>query len=232
MTISSEVQEVEKKFGVWVTGHHIVLYALLAGALAFGVYAVEAKIAEVATARAEASQQALVVEKDHSAQLVKAFQEAQAERDKENAAYLATIAQIRSQAQVQIVHDRALPAPETGNRIESLTGFKQGSITLNSSEDLIVPLPIAHEIVARLDQGAADAQTVVQQAGVIVNQTKTINDQTGIIAEDKNVLTKQIKADGDELKKVKDDARKSMWKHIGIGVGIGLALAGRLFGKV
>lgn len=231
MSISVDVQAVEKKFGVWITGHHIVLYVLLAGALSFGIYAVQAKIAAVATANAEASRIALAVEKDHSAQLLKTFQEAQAQRDKENAAYLATIAQIRSQSQVQIVHDRALPAPQTGNRIESLTGFKQGSITLDSSEDLIVPLPIAHEIVARLDQGAADAQTVVQQAGVITNQSKTINDQAGIIAEDKVVLAKQIKADGDELKKVKDDARKSMWKHVGIGVGIGFGIAGRLFGK-
>jgi hypothetical protein len=231
MPTSPEIQAVEKKFGVWITGHHMVLYTLLAGALAFGVYEVEAKIADLATARAEASQQALAVEKDHSDQLLKTFQEAQAQRDKENAAYLQTITQIRAQTQVQIVHDRALPAPELGNRIESLTGFKQGSITLNPSQDLIVPLPVAREIVVRLDQGAADAQTVVQQAGVIANQIKTINDQTGIIAEDKIVLVKQIKADGDELKKVKADARKSMWKHIGIGIGIGFGLAGRVFGK-
>jgi hypothetical protein len=221
MAIPGEIKAVESKIGVFLTGHHIILYLALAGALTFGVYSVEAKWASLQEARATAAEQALAVEKDHSSQLAAAYAANEVERQKENATFLASIAQIQSQTKVQIIHDQALPAPELGHRIETITGFKQGTITLDSSQDLIVPLPLGQQIVAKLDQGLADAQTVVQQAGVIKNQEGTISDQAGIIKQDAVVLAGQIKKDNEELKLVKDNARKSKLKWLGAGIAIG-----------
>jgi hypothetical protein len=215
------IQTIEKKVGVFVTAHHISLYVLLAAALGFGIYSVESKIASVAESKAEAAAMALVVEKDHSAQLQAAYTTAEAQRKQDRDAYLASIQQIQSQAKVQIIHDQQLPAPDLGHRIETLTGFKQGTVTLNSNDDLIVPLPLGREIVTKLDQGEADAQIVVKQDAIIKSQIETIGQQTGIIAEDKAVLAKQIDADGKELKAVKDEAKKSKFKIFGAGVVVG-----------
>jgi hypothetical protein len=80
-----------------------------------------------------------------------------------------------------------------------------------------VPLPLAIDIVTRLDQGVADAQTVVQQNGIIKNLNGTVADQTAIIAEDKKVLTAQIETDTKVLKAEKANARKGKLKWFGIG---------------
>jgi hypothetical protein len=80
-----------------------------------------------------------------------------------------------------------------------------------------VPLPLAVDIVTRLDQGLADAQTVVQQTGIIKNQTATITDQADIIVEDKKVLATQIETDAKVLKAEKANARKGKLKWFGIG---------------
>lgn len=224
MTISQDIQGVEKKVGVFVTAHHIVLYALLAGALGFGVYLIESKLAAIAETKAEAAQTALAVEKDHSAQLAAAFAANEAQRQADRLAYLDAIKQIQSQAKVQIIHDRVLPAPELGHRIEDLTGFKQGTVTLNTTDDLIVPLPLGREIVARLDQGVADAATVVKQDGVIKSQAATITEQASIIGEDKKVLASQIDADTKVLNAEKAKCRKSKlrWFAAGVAVGVGV----------
>jgi hypothetical protein len=226
-TDSLNVKAVESKVGVFLTSHHIVLYLALACALGFGVYEIEAKIASIQEARATAAEKALAVEKDHSAQLAAAFATNEAERQKENATFLQSIAQIQSQTKVQIIHDQQLPAPELGHRIETLTGFKQGTVTLDSSQDLIVPLPLGQEIVAKLDQGLADAQTVTQQAGVIKNQAGTITDQAGIIVEDKKVLAAQIDSDTKVLNAEKAKARKSKIKWFAAGAVFGFV--GRQF---
>jgi hypothetical protein len=221
MTLQSDIKGLQSRAGIWLTAHHLVLYLLLIAGGLFGVYAIESKWAAIETARADAAQQALAVEKDHSAQLQKAFADAQAQRDKENAQFLQTISQLQSNAKVQIIHDKALPAPELGHRIETITGFKQGTITLDSSEDLVLPLPLGQQIVSLLDQGQADAQTVVQQAGVIANQTKTISEQATIITTDKQVLTAQIDTDTKVLNAEKAKSRKSKLKWFGAGVVVG-----------
>jgi hypothetical protein len=77
-----------------------------------------------------------------------------------------------------------------------------------------VPLPLAIDIVTRLDQGLADAQTVVQQNGIIKNLNGTVADQTAIIAEDKKVLTAQIETDTKVLKAEKAKNRKSLFKWV------------------
>jgi len=217
MSISTDIQGIEKQAGVFLSTHHIVLYLLLAAALGLGIYTVESKYAALQEARATAAEQALAVEKDHSAQLTAAFAQAQAQRDLQNAQFQQTILALQKQAQVQIIHDKALPAPELGHRIETLTGFKQGAITLDVSQDLIVPLPLGQEIVAKLDQGLADAQTVVQQAGIIKNQGDTISGQISIIAEDKKVLAVQIDSDTKVLNAEKAKCRKSKFRWFGIG---------------
>ena len=217
MTTPTEIQSIETKAGVWITAHHAVLYILLGIALLAGVYIFESKYADIATAKANAAEQALAVEKDHSTQLANLYAANQAQRDKDNAAFLLSISQTQAQTRVQIIHDKALPAPDLGHRIETITGFKQGTIMLDASQDLIVPLPLAVDIVTRLDQGMADAQTVVQQAGIIKNQAGTIADQTAIIAEDKKVLTAQIDTDDRVLKAEKANARKGKLKWFGIG---------------
>jgi hypothetical protein len=215
--MTTEIQSIESKAGVWITAHHAVLYILLGIALLSGVYLFESKYAAIETARANQAEQALAVEKDHSTQLANLFAANQAQRDKDNAAFLLTISQTQSQAKVQIIHDKALPAPDLGHRIETITGFKQGTITLDSTQDLIVPLPLAVDIVTRLDQGIADAQTVVQQNGIIKNQTATIADQANIIVEDKKVLKDQIDTDAKVLNAEKANARKGKMKWFGIG---------------
>lgn len=216
-TLSGEIKAV----GVFLTGHHIMLYLALAAALGFGLNAVYGKLTAVQEARATAAEQALAAEKDHSSQLAAAYAVNEAERQKENAIFLSSIAQLQLQVKTQIIHDRALPAPELGHRIETLTGFKQGAITLDASQDLIVPLPLGQEIVAKLDQGLADSQTVVQQAGIIKNQAGTITDLTSIVAQDKVVLAGQIKADGEVLKAEKDKVRKSKLKWFVAGAVFG-----------
>jgi hypothetical protein len=221
MATPTELQSIKTAWGTWVTAHHAVLYIVLGIALLSGVYLFESKYAAIETAKANAAEQALAVEKDHSAQLANLFATNQAQRDKDNAAFLLTIAQTQSQAKVQIIHDKALPAPDLGHRIETITGFKQGTITLNSTDDLIIPLPLGQEIVARLDQGSADAQTVIQQQGIIKNQGATIADQSAIIQEDKVVLAKQIKTDADELNTEKARGRKSKMKWFAAGVIVG-----------
>lgn len=221
MATPTELQSIKTAWGTWVTAHHAVLYIVLGIALLSGVYLFESKYAAIETAKANAAEQALAVEKDHSAQLANLFATNQAQRDKDNAAFLLTIAQTQSQAKVQIIHDKALPAPDLGHRIETITGFKQNTITLDASQDLIVPLPLAVDIVTRLDQGLADAQTVVQQNGIIKNQAATITDQTAIIAEDKKVLTTQIETDAKVLKAEKANARKSKWKWFAAGAIVG-----------
>jgi hypothetical protein len=229
MTISSDLQVAEKRIGVYLSAHHIVLYVLLAGTVLTGVYLIESKISSIADAKAAAAEQALAVEKDHSAQLAAAYAANQIQRDKENAQFLATIAQIQAQAKTQIVIDKTLPVKDTGHRIEDLTGFKQGAITFDSADDLIVPLPLGREIVARLDQGAADAQTVVKQDSVIKNLTATVNDENAIIVEDKKVLAATIEADAKVLSAEKAKARKSKLKWFGAGVVVGFL--GRGFSK-
>src|ERR1700676_1510068 len=214
-TTPTELQNIETKAGIWITAHHAVLYILLGVALLSGVYLFESKYASIETVKANAAEQALAVEKDHSAQLASLYAQNQAQRDKDNAQFLLTISQTQSQARVQIIHDKALPAPDLGHRIETITGFKQGTITLDASQDLIVPLPLPVDILPRLDQGMADAQTVVQQVGIIKNQGATIADQTAIIAEDKKVLTAQIDTDAKVLKAEKASARKGKLKWFG-----------------
>jgi hypothetical protein len=220
-TTPTEIQNIETKAGIWITAHHAVLYVLLGIALLSGVYLFESKYASIETAKANAAEQALAVEKDHSAQLANLFAANQAQRDKDNAAFLLTISQAQSQAKVQIIHDKALPAPELGHRIETITGFKQGTVTLDSSQDLIIPLPLGQGIVALLDQGSADAQTVIQQQGLIKNQAATITDQANIIIEDKKVLSTQIETDAKVLKAEKANARKSKFRWFAAGFVVG-----------
>jgi hypothetical protein len=243
MTIASDVQEMEKRVGVFLTAHHLVLYLLLAVG-AFGlVYLGMSKYADIQAAKAEAAQQALAIEKDHSAQMLATLKQAQealaavqAQRERDNAASQAQMAQIVATLQAQIAKDKTLPAPALGHRIETITGFKQDTITIDAKDNLIVPQPLAVDIVVRLDQGQADAQTVVQQEKIIVNQTATIADQAkiiaqqeGVIAEDKVVLTKQIDTDNKQINKLKADLRKGRLKWFGIGVVTGFV--GRQFVK-
>lgn len=221
MTITTNIQSAEKKVGVFLTAHHVILYVVLFAALGFGIYAVQSKVASLAEAKAQASATALAVEKDHAAQLLAAYTLNETQRDKERAEYLATIAQLQEQTKIQIIHDKSLPAPALGQRLEDLTGFKRGTVTVNQNDDLIVPLPLGQEVVARLDQALADAQTLTKQDGVIKSQTATIADQQGIITEDKNVLAKQIEADKKELTTVKAEARKSKIKWFAAGAVFG-----------
>ena len=217
MIVTTEVQNVEKRIGVFLSAHHIVLYVLLAASLGLGIYLVESKYASLQEARATAAEQALAVEKDNESKLTQAFQQAQTQRDAENAQFQQTILALQKQTQVQIVHDKALPAPELGHRIETLTAFKQGTVTLDSNQDLIVPLPLGQQIVAQLDQGLADSQTLVQQAGIIKNQGDTISGQISIIAEGKKVLAAQIDTDTKVLNAEKAKCRKSKWRWFGAG---------------
>ena len=212
MTINSDLKGAEAQVGVWLSTHHIVLYVLLAGAALTGVYLVESKLSSLADAKAAAAEQALAVEKDHSAQLAAAFAANEAQRQKDNAAFIASITQIQAQVKTQVVIDRTLPVKDTGHRIEDLTGFKQGSVIFDSSDNLIVPLPLGREIVARLDQGIADAQTVVKQESVIKNLTATVADENAIIVEDKKVLAATIDADAKVLNAEKAKNRKSKLK--------------------
>ena len=222
MAISNEIKGVESQVGVFLSAHHIVLYVLLAGASLTGVYLVESKLSSLADAKAAAAEQALAVEKNHSAELAAAYAANQLQRDKENAQFLATIAQIQSQAKTQIVIDKTLPVKDTGHRIEDLTGFKQGTVVFDSADNLIVPLPLGREIVARLDQGVADAATVVKQEGVIKNQAATINEENAIIVEDKRVLSATADADKKELSAEKAKARKSKLRWFGLGFLAGI----------
>lgn len=218
MAISTTpTQSIEQKTGVFLTAHHIILYLALAVAIGVGVYFVESKYSALQEARAQAAEQALAIEKDHSAQLTAQYAADEAKRQQELLQIYATIAQIKSQTKVQIVHDQTASAPEVGHRIETITGFQQGIITLSPADDLIVPLPLAHSIVTLLDQGEADAKVVKQQEVVIDTQTATITQQTGIIAEDKKVLAATIVADKKELDAVKASARKGKLKWFGIG---------------
>ena len=227
-TPAQPLQSLEKKAGVFLTTHHIVLYLVLAVVIGIGIYFVESKYAAVQEARAQAAEQALAVEKDHSAQLTQQYNENEAKRQQELLQIYATIAQIKSQTKVQIVHDQAAPAPEVGHRIETITGFQQGTITLSPTDELIVPLPLAHSIVGLLDQGEADAKIVKQQQGVIDTQKGTITDQAAIIIEDKKVLTATIVADKKELDAEKANARKGKLKWFGIGYVAGLATRGAI----
>ena len=222
MTISNEIKNAESQVGVFLSAHHIVLYVLLAGASLTGVYLVESKLSSLAEAKAAAAEQALAVEKDHSAQLAAAFAANEAQRQKDNAAFVASITQIQAQAKTQVVIDRTLPVKDTGQRIEDLTGFKQGTVVFDPNDNLIVPLPLGREIVARLDQGAADAQTVVKQDSVIKNLTATVNDENAIIVEDKKVLAEQIVADTKVLNAEKAKARKSKLRWFGLGFLAGI----------
>ena len=221
MTIATDIQAVENKWGVWLTAHHIVLYLALAAAIGTGIYLVESKYAAIKTAEANAAVQALATEKQHEADLVAQFDKAQAARDAQDAAYLKTIQTIQSQTKVQIIHDQALPAPELAHRVETITGFKQGTITLDANQDLIVPLPLAQNIVARLDQGLSDAATVIAQAGIIKNDEGEISDQAAIIVNDKKILADQIATDGKVLSDEKAKCRKSKWKWFLAGLTLG-----------
>jgi len=222
MTISNEIKGAESQVGVFLSAHHIVLYVLLAGAALGAVYLVESKLSSLAEAKAAATEQALAVEKDHSAQLAAAFAANEAQRQKDNAAFVASIIQIQAAAKTQIVIDKTLPVKDTGHRIEDLTGFKQGTVVFDPNDNLIVPLPLGREIVARLDQGAADAQTVVKQDGVIKNLTATVNDENAIIVEDKKVLAATIEADAKVLSAEKAKARKGKLRWFGLGFLAGI----------
>jgi hypothetical protein len=219
--MATELQNIEAKVGFFLSAHHIILYVLLTVAVLTGVYLIESKVAALETARANAAQQALEAEKDHSAQLVALVAQRDQQRERENTAFLLTISQIQAKAQTQIAIDKTLPVKDAGHRIESLTGFKQGTVTFDATDNLIVPLPLGREIVVRLDQGAADAQTVVQQAGIIKNQAGTIADKTAIIVEAGKVLVAQIDTDTKVLNAEKAKGRKGKLKWFGIGVVVG-----------
>jgi len=225
-TSTPEIQATEKRAGVFLTAHHVVLYVALAIAIGLGVYFVESKYADLQEARATAAEQALAVEKDHAAQLVSQFNTNEAKRQQEITQIYQTIAQIKSQAQVQIIHDKAAPAPEVGHRIETITGFQQGTIILTPKDELVVPLPVAHDIVARLDQGEADAKLVTQQSSIINTQVQTITEQGLIIDEDKRVLAATIDADKKTLNAEKAKARKSKLKWFAIGFVSGFVARG------
>ena len=55
MTLQTDIQTTEKKIGVFLSAHHIVLYVLLLGAALTGIYLVESKIASLQEARAQAA---------------------------------------------------------------------------------------------------------------------------------------------------------------------------------
>jgi hypothetical protein len=221
MTIGSEVQAAEKKVGVFLTAHHIVLYVLLALSITAGVYLFQSARADRAEAKAEAATTALAVEKDHSAQIASLFATAEAARVADRQQLDDAVSKIQSQTKVQIVHDQALPAPQLANRIDDLTSFKQGTTTLDASQNLVVPIPVAKAIVADLDQGQADSQTVVKRDQTIVSLNDTIAGQKDLIAEDAKVLAKQIDTDTKTLNAEKAKSRKSKIKWFFAGVVTG-----------
>jgi len=201
--------------------HHIILYAVAIALALGGVYLIESRIARHAEDKVEAAQIALAVEKDRSAQLEKLYQANSAAMAAQNAGFMQTIASLQKATAVQIIHDKALPPPELGERIESLEGFKKGTVTIDPNSNLVVPVPLAQQIVADLNQGEADAQTVVAQDKVIVNLNSLVVEANGVIAEDKKVLASQIEADKKELSLVKAKARKSKLRWFGAGVVVG-----------
>lgn len=212
MSAETEIKAVETKIGVLLTAHHIVLYVLLGLAISAGIYLFQSGRADRAEAKADAAVTALAVEKDHSAQLAALYATNEAAREKDREQLAAAVTQNQAQAKIQIVHDQALLAPQLANRIDDMTAFKQGTTTLDPSQNLVVPVPVAKVIVAKIDQGTSDADTVVKYAATIKSQTDTINDQTAIIASDKTTLAKQIETDTLVLNAAKAVSRKSKLK--------------------
>lgn len=220
-TVTSDIKSAESKIGVFLTAHHIVLYVLLGLAIGAGIYLFESKAANRAGAKADAAIAALAAEKDHSAQLVALYTASEAAREQDRAQLTAAVARIQTQSKVQIVHDQALPAPQLSQRIDDLTNSKAGTATVDSSQNVVVPPVEAHELVTQVDQGAADAATVVKDEVIISSQTATIAGQSQIIDNDKVVLAKQIDTDTKVLKAAKAVSRKSKFKWFLIGVVTG-----------
>jgi hypothetical protein len=194
-TISSEIQAIEKKVGIWLDPAHIVLTALLGIALLAGTYFFMSKRAEVAEVRAQAAAQVAEIAKQ-AAITSEQKNEAQQAESKATIAQMAAANQILVTANTQLQaannqlistlaaqkkKDAAMPPTEQAQRWSQLvpgtvvqvvpSGFQldqpSGLLTLNALEEL-----------------SSDRQTIqILQAEVQNDEKQIANDAVSFRAE-------------------------------------------------
>lgn len=212
--------------------HHIILYIAIAVFALFSVYAIEARIADNAQAKADAAEgkAELIAAQNKTFQAEKAAEIAllnaqNSQLQLANQALSAQIAQTNAILAQQKKVDASLPPNELAKRIVSLA--PGGNITVEANGYLVdqpeavaiaqtleeVPALIAN--IGKLESENANLTTV------IANDSKTLDLEKQSHASDVTSLNAAITADKAELGAVKAQCRKSKLKWFGIGVVVG-----------
>ena len=215
--------------------HHIILY-VVAIIFALGLtYTIESKVAD----RAEAKyQQAKAISDQKDAtnaqfqkQIADTLTQLQNQSDQLKAANVqqqTTIASLKQQLQEQKTKDATLPPTELASRIQALA--PGGTVTISGSNYLL-DQPEAVVVAQSLESVPVLQQQITADETVIGNDTTIIaNDAKALDAEKQahtsdNVTAALDKATlNDQIKSIKDDARKSKFKWFIAGVVAGFTL--------
>jgi small-conductance mechanosensitive channel len=211
-----------------LNAHHIVLYSVAIALALIGVYLIEARVADNATAKANAAEgkAELIAQqnKDFQTQVAQQVQQLvlqNAQLQQANQALSAQIAQTNAILAQQKKTDASLPPTELAKRIVTLA--PGGSITVQTN-GYLVDQPEAIAIAQTLEEVPALSANVkalesenANLSTIIANDSKTLDLEKQSHVSDVNSLNAVVAADKVVLAATKAQCRKSKLKWFGIG---------------
>jgi len=212
--------------------HHLILYGVAICLALGGVYLIEARVADNATARANAAEgkAQLISEQNKQfqtqvSQQVQQLVLANSQLQQANQALSAQIAQTNAILAQQKKVDASLPPNELAKRIVSLA--PGGNVTVEANGYLVdqseavaiaqtlEEVPALTANLGKLESENANLTTVV------ANDSKTLDLEKQSHASDVTSLNAALAAGKAELGAVKAQCRKSKLKWFGVGVVVG-----------
>lgn len=245
----SLVQDVEKKIGVFLTAHHVVLYLALFAALFAGVYLFEDARIKVAQGKADkadavalqAKQDAQTSEQKNAAFQIaltaqmKSLQEANAQQQAANAQMALALTAATNALAAQRKVDATLPPTAIAGRWQTLvpnasvavtpTGYAVDGVSGLATVQALEELPVNRaKIVTLTSMLAGDDKTVLNDAAILEDEKKShaadlANDAIQLDASKKQTVA--VQADFTLYKK---KARRNILRAFVVGFVSGFAL--------
>lgn len=214
--------------------HHLILVGIIIGVLFLGVYQIENLMERHDKAREAASAQALqlVVEQvksleAHQAQNDAAVAQREAARDVLINSLVATIAKRDAALEQQIKKNATLTAQQAADRLTQQYKAAPGQIVA-SGDTIIADLPISRQFVNTYDQligctgDLDDTKKLLTAEQARTADLKTqVADRDGVVKGKNDELVKQKGNYEDQIKTLKDGARKSKLKWFAAGFVLG-----------
>lgn len=192
---------------------HIIGWGL-AVLLALGlVYAIEARVADKADARANTAEAQLVL-------IQKQNTDFQASVQKQIDALTATNVSLQSALLAQQRKDAQLTPTQLGNRLADLAGVQSGDVQLEPTGHFDLTPQAVLEAALKLEQ----VPVLTQQ---LANETQALDLEKQAHKSDLDASNAALAACKTDVAKVTADARKAKWKWFAAGVVVGFL--GRAF---